>query len=98
GSAWRIGSGKGRASSGVRGGTAEATRGTGETVADWPDGRAGFIGMPKSSGASGILRSSVSVRLRPNMGGIPHRLAAEKDVLEIFRRRRPPDRAAPGAR
>src|SRR6202045_31506 len=38
-----------------------------------PIGRAGFIGMPKSSDASAILRSSVSVFFLPNMDGTPDR-------------------------
>src|SRR5690348_18411582 len=36
-------------------------------------GRAGFIGMPKSSDASAILRSSVSVLFLLNMDGTPDR-------------------------
>src|SRR5271154_2811584 len=38
-----------------------------------PARRAGFIGMPRSSDDSAILRSSVSLRLRLNMGRTPDR-------------------------
>ena len=40
----------------------------GAIEAGWPGGRAGFIGMPRSSGASDMLRSSVSGLFRLNMG------------------------------
>src|SRR5580658_1207587 len=60
-----------RARSGARGGMAAGGL-TGEVIGA-PTGRAGFIGMPRSSDDSAILRSSVSLRLRLNMGRTPDR-------------------------
>src|SRR5271167_4318898 len=50
-----------------------ATGGLTGEVTGAPTGRAGFIGMPRSSDDSAILRSSVSLRLRLNMGRTPDR-------------------------
>src|SRR5229473_7792779 len=59
----------------MRGGTGVGTRPSGATMAGCPEERAGFIGIPRSSGASAILRSSVSGLLRVNMDGASHQVA-----------------------
>ena len=57
---------------------APGVRPNGASVAADPDERAGFIGIPRSSGASDILRSSLSGLLRLNMERAFHPNAAEK--------------------
>jgi len=59
-----------------------AARPTGAKTVFWPGAlgpellRAGFVGMPRSSGASDILRSSVSDLFRPNMEAVSIKLRA----------------------
>jgi hypothetical protein len=63
-----------RARSGARGGIVGTFAGPlGPGPAPGPTGRSGFIGMPRSSDVSAILRSSVSVLFLLNMDWAPDR-------------------------